>query len=132
MSLPAPLAVLPPFAPRTSSRTLGDRSSGAVLLTARTGAILFAVFAVSVAIAQVAPPAAKASVAELLVKWTPLLARGFLFNLAISVGAMAFGTVAGLLLGFARLSLHRRRSGAPRGSWSSSSAMRPGSCCCSS
>ncbi len=94
-----PSAVLP--------RTVGDRSSGAVLLSARTGAALLAVFLVSVAVAQVVPPAAKASVPELLVKWTPLLAKGFAFNLLISVCAMAIGTVAGVLLGLARLSLLR-------------------------
>ena len=94
-----PSAVLP--------RTVGDRSSGAVLLSARTGAALLAVFLVSVAVAQVVPPAAKASVPELLVKWTPLLAKGFAFNLLISVCAMTIGTAAGMLLGLARLSLLR-------------------------
>jgi polar amino acid transport system permease protein len=42
---------------------------------------------------------------ELLLKWTPLLAMGFGFNLLISALAMALGTAAGLLLGFARISL---------------------------
>ena len=98
------LAVLPPVA---LPRPIGDRSSGAVLLSARTGAALLAVFLVSVAVAQVVPPAAKASVPELLAKWTPLLAKGFVFNLLISVCAMSIGTVAGVLLGLARLSLLR-------------------------
>ena len=44
---------------------------------------------------------------ELLAKWTPLLAKGFVFNLLISVCAMSIGTVAGVLLGLARLSLLR-------------------------
>ena len=95
-------AVLPSIAlPRAS----GDRSSGAVLFSARTGILLLAAFVVSAAVAQVAAPAAKATVPELLVKWTPLLAKGFLFNLLISVCAMAIGTLAGLALGFARISL---------------------------
>ena len=60
----------------------------------------------SVAVAQVAvPPAMHATVPELLVKWTPLLASGFAFNLLISVCAMTIGTVTGLALGFARISL---------------------------
>ena len=45
------------------------------------------------------------TVPELLVKWTPLLAHGFAFNLLISVCAMVTGTVAGVALGFARISL---------------------------
>ena len=98
----ASFAVLPAVA---LSRATGDRSSGAVLFSARTGLLLLAAFVVSAAVAQVAAPAAKASVPELLVKWTPLLAKGFLFNLLISICAMAIGTLAGLALGFARISL---------------------------
>jgi polar amino acid transport system permease protein len=82
-----------------------DRAAGATLLSARTGALLVAVFVASVVLAQVVPPAARPSVIELLIKWTPLLAQGFLFNLLISFFAMALGTVAGALLGFARISL---------------------------
>ncbi len=44
---------------------------------------------------------------ELLIKWTPLLAKGFLFNILISVCAMALGTVTGVLLGLARISHHK-------------------------
>jgi len=84
----------------------GDRSSGGGLFAARTGAALLAVFVASVVLAQVQAAPAKAGVAELLVKWTPLLAQGFLFNLLISALAMALGTAAGALLGSARLSLH--------------------------
>ena len=61
-------------------------------------------FVASVTLAQVAAPAAKPGVIELLVKWTPLLAKGFLFNLLISFFAMAVGTLAGAALGFARIS----------------------------
>jgi polar amino acid transport system permease protein len=71
----------------------------------RTGAALVFFFLASLTSAQLQAPAAKPTVLELLVKWTPLLAQGFLFNLAISVGAMALGTVAGALLGLARISL---------------------------
>jgi polar amino acid transport system permease protein len=95
-------AVLSPVALPQAS---GDRSSGAALFSARTGLLLLAAFVVSAAVAQVETPAAKATVPELLVKWTPLLAKGFLFNLLISVCAMSIGTVAGVALGFARISL---------------------------
>jgi polar amino acid transport system permease protein len=40
-----------------------------------------------------------------LVRWTPLIARGFALNLTISFLAMAIGTVAGIALGLARISL---------------------------
>ena len=86
-------------------RKPADRRGSATLLSARTGAVLAAVFIASVAIAQAVPPAAKPSVLELLVKWTPLLAHGFMFNLLISFFAMVAGTLAGALLGFARISL---------------------------
>ena len=82
----------------------GDRSSGAVLFGARTGLALLTVFVASLVAAQVQAPAGKPSVVLLLIKWTPLLASGFLFNLLISVFAMAAGTAAGMLLGFARIS----------------------------
>jgi polar amino acid transport system permease protein len=111
MNTSAPFAVLPSPA-RRELGTFGDRSSGAVLFTARTGVAFLALFVVSVAIAQVNAPAAKASVLELLVKWTPLLAKGFVFNLLISFFAMAIGTVAGVLLGLARVSLMRPVRGA--------------------
>jgi polar amino acid transport system permease protein len=66
--------------------------------------LLIAILAGSIAVAQVQAPAAQPSVLSLLVKWTPLLAQGFVFNLLISFGAMALGTAAGLLLGMARIS----------------------------
>jgi polar amino acid transport system permease protein len=96
------LAVLPAIALPGGA---GDRSSGAALFSARTGVILLTAFVVSVAVAQVEATTTKATVLELLAKWTPLLAKGFLFNLLISVCAMAIGTVAGVALGFARISL---------------------------
>jgi polar amino acid transport system permease protein len=86
-------------------RQSADRSNGGTLLSARTGATLVAVFVASVALAQVAAPVDKPSVIDLLVKWTPLLAKGFLFNLLISFFAMAVGTLAGAALGVARISL---------------------------
>jgi polar amino acid transport system permease protein len=83
---------------------VGDRSSGAILFSARTGLALLTVFVASLVAAQVQTPVGKPSVVEMLIKWTPLLASGFLFNLLISVFAMAAGTAAGVLLGFARIS----------------------------
>src|SRR5207245_2234500 len=98
------LAVLPPRR-RAPSRGALDRSSGAVVLSSRAGVALAAAFVASVVVAQVRAVQGQPSVVELLGKWTPLLAEGFLFNLLISFFAMLVGTVAGVLLGFARISL---------------------------
>lgn len=97
--------VLLPLRLRPEAPWTADRSSGASLFAARTGVVLLALLLTSVALAQVQARDTSASVVGLLVKWTPLLASGFLFNLLISVMAMALGTAAGLLLGFARISL---------------------------
>jgi polar amino acid transport system permease protein len=99
---------------RLPALRIDDRSCGAVLLSGRTGGMLLAVFVSSLAFGQVGAPANQPTVFDLLVKWTPLLATGFLFNLLISFFAMAAGTAAGLLLGIARISLH---SSLRSGSW---------------
>lgn len=41
----------------------------------------------------------------ILLKWTPFLLEGFLFNILISLLAMALGTVTGAFLGLAQISL---------------------------
>ncbi|MEO6064823.1 MAG: amino acid ABC transporter permease [Lysobacterales bacterium] len=102
---PARFDVLLPLRLHTHQSGTADRSSGGSLFVARTGLLLLAVLVTSLAVAQVQARDASASVLELMIKWTPLLASGFLFNLLISAMAMLVGTVAGLLLGFARISL---------------------------
>ena len=97
--------VLLPLRLRPAVPWTADRSSGASLFAARTGVVLLAVLVTSIALAQVQARDTSASVVELMLKWTPLLASGFLFNLLISGMAMVLGTAAGLLLGFARISL---------------------------
>ena len=47
--------------------------------------------------------AAVLSPLDVVVKWAPLLLTGFAFNVAISLMAMAIGTVAGIGLGLAML-----------------------------
>jgi len=100
------------FAHRGPRALQSDRPTGAVLFSGRTGVALLAVFVASVALAQAGAPSARPSVLELLVKWTPLLAYGFLFNLLISLFAMAIGTLAGFALGIARISPRAPLSGA--------------------
>src|SRR5207237_20692 len=92
-----------PLALRATMRAI-DRSSGAVVLSSRAAVALAAAFVASIVVAQIRAVQGQPSVVELLGKWTPLLAEGFLFNLLISFFAMLVGTVAGVLLGFARIS----------------------------
>ena len=80
----------------------------------RTGVALACTLVASIAVAELQATPAKPGVLALLVKWTPLLAQGFVFNLAISAGAMLVGTLAGALLGLARLS---PRGALRNGSW---------------
>jgi polar amino acid transport system permease protein len=104
MSARAGSAALRPQA--TAAATL-CRPRPTAVLSARAGLLLGAAFAASLVVAQVRSVPGQPSVIELLVKWTPLLVTGFLFNLLISFCAMLAGTVAGVLLGWARISLRR-------------------------
>jgi polar amino acid transport system permease protein len=101
------LAVPLPLPVRAAAGATLGRPRSALLFTARTGGALAAALVASIVVAQVRSVPGQPSVVELLVKWTPLLARGFLFNLLISFCAMLLGTVAGVLLGSARISLRR-------------------------
>ncbi|MGH7716744.1 MAG: ABC transporter permease subunit, partial [Vulcanimicrobiaceae bacterium] len=69
------------------------------MITKRVLYFSLAFFAASVAIAQAQTGAGKPGVIATLLKWTPLLFHGFLFNLAISVLSMALGTLLGMVLG---------------------------------
>lgn len=77
------------------------------LLSTRTFVAVAATLLASAALAQLQALPGQPSVPELLIKWTPLLAQGFLFNILISICAMALGTAAGVLLGLARISHHK-------------------------
>jgi len=48
---------------------------------------------------------ARASMFEVLQRWMPLLLKGFVFNIIISISAMAIGTMAGAVLGLGQISL---------------------------
>jgi polar amino acid transport system permease protein len=111
MSAPTPthwssmLPVMLPLPARLHAKAPSFDRSGGNMVTARFGLALLAMFAASLVIAQAQLAPAQASVPELLLKWSPLLLKSFLFNLLISFCAMLLGTAAGVLLGFARISL---------------------------
>lgn len=84
-------------------------------LRAWHGAALFALVLLSAGAASaqggVMP---RSSVLTALLRWTPLLLRGFGFNILISFASMAIGTILGFGLGLLQISLH---GSVRRGAW---------------
>ena len=101
------LPVLLPAAARLARGAAAERTAGLFMLRLRAGhgVALLALFLAGCAWAQVQTQAGHPSIVETIWKWTPVLLGGFLFNLAISAVAMSAGTLAGLFLGFAQISL---------------------------
>ena len=100
------LPVLLPAAARLEARVEAERARGGprLKLTARHGAMLMLAFLLVAGYAQAQTPAGHPGILVTIWKWTPLLARGFAFNIAISALAMAVGTALGLLLGLGQVS----------------------------
>jgi polar amino acid transport system permease protein len=103
----AVLPVLPPAAERLTSAALRERATGSPAWRLRSGhgIALVVAFVFGCGLAQAQAQANDPSIFATIWKWTPLLARGFVFNLAISFLAMTIGTLAGFFLGFAQISL---------------------------
>ncbi len=80
-------------------------SSGGFRLSVWHGFALAAALLLSIAAADAAAEPAVATIPATIWKWTPLIAQGFALNIAISFLAMAIGTVAGVPLGLAQISL---------------------------
>jgi len=101
------LPVLLPAAARLLRTAAVERTGGVFMLRLRAkhGVALVALFLIGCGIAEAQVQAGHPSILATLWKWTPLLLRGFLFNLLISAIAMALGTLVGLFLGFAQISL---------------------------
>lgn len=74
------------------------------ILSGRALVILLVAFAASLAVGEALAAPGRAGVLETMLKWVPVIFTGFLFNLLVSVLAMALGTVAGAGLGLAQLS----------------------------
>ena len=101
------LPVLLPAASRLAHAAAIERTAGAFALRLRPahGAALMVLFLIGCGWAEAQVQVGEPSIVETLWKWTPVLLRGFLFNLLISAVAMAAGTIGGLFLGFAQISL---------------------------
>jgi polar amino acid transport system permease protein len=101
------LPVLLPAAMALARRASAERVAGlpTLRLSNELGMALLLLFVVGCGIAQAQSALSQPSILATIWKWTPLLLRGFVFNLLISFIAMAIGTVLGLFLGFAQISL---------------------------
>jgi polar amino acid transport system permease protein len=94
------LPVLLPVAQRGRAATAAPR------LRARHGLWLAALCLLSAGFAEAqANGAVRESALAALLKWTPVLLEGFVFNIAISFLAMAVGTLVGAILGLMQVSL---------------------------
>jgi len=96
-----------PSASRIAQTAAAERIAGAFRLRLRPahGVALLALFILGCGLAQAQVQPGQPSILATLWKWTPVLLRGFVFNLVISAVAMAAGTIVGLFLGFAQISL---------------------------
>jgi polar amino acid transport system permease protein len=67
--------------------------------------LLALIVAIGIGEAQAQVAAGKPGIIATMIKWTPLLLQGFALNIAMSFLAMAIGTVVGVPLGIAQISL---------------------------
>ena len=103
----APGTDLPVLLPARRTELPGSELGGRAVAFLGSGRLLGAVaclVALSMAVAHAADAPARAGILETVLKWAPLIGKGFLFNLAVSVASMAIGTFAGVLLGLGQVS----------------------------
>lgn len=93
-----PVLLSPSASRRVSGTGERTRVMGAPVLL-----LVLTAFAVVLGVAEAQD--GRESVITTLVKWTPLLFGGFVFNIVISLLAMSIGTLAGLFLGLMQISL---------------------------
>ncbi|MEH6527569.1 MAG: amino acid ABC transporter permease [Sneathiella sp.] len=93
-------SILPVMMPRRIRPTNKFR------LKAWHGIILVMLAIVTTVPAFAAEEPARASILDVLFRWMPLLLEGFVFNVIISIIAMAIGTITGAALGLGQISLN--------------------------
>lgn len=102
------LAVLLPTRPDDSGGLQAEEKSGQSVLSRLRAAHLFwlvLILAASTVAAGTQNVSGPPSIAKTILAWTPLLLRGFGFNILISFLSMAIGTVFGSILGILQISL---------------------------
>lgn len=97
------LPVLLPY--RSPAGIAPSGLSAPILLGGATLACFALLFGASLALAQVTARPPGESAAAVLMRWAPLIFQGFLFNILISFLSMALGTVVGVLVGIAQVSV---------------------------
>ncbi len=70
------------------------------------GFLLAAICIFSTTVAYTAVEDTRSSAFDVLLRWMPLLLKGFIFNIIISISAMAVGTLVGAALGLGQISLN--------------------------
>ncbi|HLH88453.1 MAG TPA: amino acid ABC transporter permease [Xanthobacteraceae bacterium] len=100
------LPVLKPF------RLAGSPSPRHFQLSARHGIFIALALCLAAGIGDAAAAPAAPSILATLLKWTPLLAKGFGLDIAMSFLSMAIGTIAGVAVGLALISLRAPVRGA--------------------
>ena len=100
------LPVMMPEADRLGRQVERERLAGTPLtrLEPRHAGFLLVAFLCATGYVQAQAGPNTPSIIDTIWKWTPLLSKGFAFNIAISALAMAIGTTLGTLLGLAQLS----------------------------
>jgi len=100
--------VLLPASERLARRVADERRYGLPMLRLDGRGLLacIALFCLWAGVAEAqAQAAGLESVISIILKWMPLISRGFALNVAISFIAMGIGTLLGLFLGLAQISL---------------------------
>ena len=101
------LPVLHSTAERLEKTARYERGMGIfrITLSARHGIALAFMTLMAAGVAHAQTAAGLDSVFTVLMRWTPFLFEGFLFNILISFMAMLFGTLTGAALGLMQISL---------------------------
>ena len=101
------LPVLLPAAERLARRVEAERACGSPIprLRLHHGLWLLAFLLLSAGAAEAQADPAREGIFSIMIKWTPLLLEGFVFNIVISFLAMAIGTISGAFLGIWQISL---------------------------
>ena len=79
-----------------------------IIFSKRTGLLLVLLFVISVGVGEaIAAGVERPSIFDTVLKWLPLVFKGFLMNLWVSILSMTIGTISGFVLGIGYVSLNK-------------------------